>query len=163
MVEPMPIEIRHLTPADLPLMHELLQVFGDAFDDAHTYVGARPPDGYLRDLLAGRCFIALVAVKAGRVVGGLAAYELRKFERARSEIYIYDLAVAEAHRRAGVAMALIEALRTLAARRGASVIFVQADTGVDDAPAIALYSKLGTREEVLHFDIPVGGGTTSGA
>jgi aminoglycoside 3-N-acetyltransferase I len=33
------------------------------------------------------------------------------------------------------------------------VIFVQADYG--DDPAIALYSKLGTREEVLHFDIPV--------
>jgi len=33
------------------------------------------------------------------------------------------------------------------------VIFVQADLG--DAPAIALYSKLGRREEVLHFDIAV--------
>jgi aminoglycoside 3-N-acetyltransferase I len=30
---------------------------------------------------------------------------------------------------------------------------VQADLG--DAPAIALYSKLGTREDVLHFDIAV--------
>ena len=26
-----------------------------------------------------------------------------------------------------------------------------------DEPAIALYQKLGTREEVLHFDIPPGG------
>jgi len=33
------------------------------------------------------------------------------------------------------------------------VIFVQADLG--DAPAIALYTKLGAREDVLHFDIPV--------
>jgi hypothetical protein len=33
------------------------------------------------------------------------------------------------------------------------VIFVQADRG-DDA-AIALYSKLGAREDVLHFDIAV--------
>jgi aminoglycoside 3-N-acetyltransferase I len=31
------------------------------------------------------------------------------------------------------------------------VIFVQADPG--DAPAVALYSKLGAREDVLHFDI----------
>jgi aminoglycoside 3-N-acetyltransferase I len=30
-------------------------------------------------------------------------------------------------------------------------MFVQADRG--DAPAIALYESLGTREEVLHFDI----------
>jgi aminoglycoside 3-N-acetyltransferase I len=35
--------------------------------------------------------------------------------------------------------------------RGAWVIYVQADYG--DDPAIALYSKLGTREDVMHFDI----------
>jgi aminoglycoside 3-N-acetyltransferase I len=35
------------------------------------------------------------------------------------------------------------------------VIFVQADMGIEDQPAIALYSKLGKREEVLHFDIAV--------
>jgi aminoglycoside 3-N-acetyltransferase I len=35
------------------------------------------------------------------------------------------------------------------------VVYVQADRG--DAPAIALYQKLGVREEVLHFDIPVDG------
>jgi aminoglycoside 3-N-acetyltransferase I len=40
----------------------------------------------------------------------------------------------------------------LAAQRGAWMIFVQADHG--DDPAIRLYEGLGTREEVLHFDIP---------
>jgi aminoglycoside 3-N-acetyltransferase I len=34
------------------------------------------------------------------------------------------------------------------------VIFVQADYG--DDPAIALYTKLGSREDVIHFDIPPG-------
>jgi len=34
---------------------------------------------------------------------------------------------------------------------------VQADTGIEDEPAIALYSKLGRREDVLHFDIAVDG------
>jgi aminoglycoside 3-N-acetyltransferase I len=34
------------------------------------------------------------------------------------------------------------------------VIFVQADKG--DAPAVALYTKLGIREDVLHFDIATG-------
>jgi len=76
---------------------------------------------------------------------------LRKFERERSEIYIYDLAVAAAHRRQGVATALIDALKPIAVARGAYVIFVQADHG--DAPAIALYTGMGTREDVLHFDI----------
>ena len=79
---------------------------------------------------------------------------LDKFEQERSEIYIYDLAVAATHRRTGIATALIEALTTIAAERGAYVIFVQADPV--DAPAVALYSKLGKGEDVLHFDIAVG-------
>ena len=73
----------------------------------------------------------------------------------RSEIYIYDLAVAETHRREGIATALIQELKKIAAARAAYVIFVQADLG--DAPAIALYTKLGAREKVLHFDISVAG------
>jgi ribosomal protein S18 acetylase RimI-like enzyme len=85
----------------------------------------------------------------------MTTYELRKFEQQRSEIYIYDLAVAVAHRREGIATALIQELKKIAATRGAYVIFVQADTDAVDEPAIALYTKLGTREDVLHFDIAV--------
>jgi aminoglycoside 3-N-acetyltransferase I len=79
-----------------------------------------------------------------------------QFEQPRSEIYIYDLAVAAAHRRQGIATALIQELKRIAAARGAYVIFVQADLG--DEPAIALYTKLGVREDVLHFDIAVEAG-----
>jgi aminoglycoside 3-N-acetyltransferase I len=42
-------------------------------------------------------------MRDGAVVGALAAYVLPKFERERAEVYIYDLAVAEAFRRMGVA------------------------------------------------------------
>jgi aminoglycoside 3-N-acetyltransferase I len=148
-----PIAVRQLAAADVALMRDLLRLFGEAFAEPETYMAAQPGDGYLKGLLGGGNFIALAALADGAVVGGLAAYELKKFERARSEIYIYDLAVAESHRRRGVATAMIERLRTIAAGRGAYVIFVQADHG--DDPAIALYSKLGAREEVLHFDIAV--------
>jgi len=144
-------EIRCLASADTALMEKLLDVFGAAFDDLQSYASARPGADYLARLLGRDSFIALVALKDSAVVGGLAAYELHKFEQARSEIYIYDLAVLEQHRREGIATALIEALRRIAAERGAWVIYVQADPG--DDPAIALYSKLGVREDVLHFDI----------
>lgn len=143
-----------LTPADVAPLRALNAVFGEAFGDSETYGAALPTDGYLTALLAKEHVIALVALAAGDVVGGLVAYELDKFERARREIYIYDLAVAEAHRRRGIAAALIERLRHIAAARRAEVIFVQADYG-DDA-AIALYEKVGTHEHVLHFDIAVG-------
>ena len=121
---------------------------------ASTYTGARPSTDYLQRLLGSKHFIALAALKEDTLVGGLTAYELQKPEQERSEIYIYDLAVATAPRREGIATALIEELKTIAATRGAYVIFVQADCG--DAPAIALYSKLGARAQVLHFDIKIG-------
>ncbi len=148
-----PHEIRKLGPLDLALMHGMLTMFGEAFDDVETYGKARPRPAYLERLLASDDFIALAAVARDEVVGGLAAYELRKFEQERSEIYIYDLAVAAAYRRRGIATALIAKLTEHAAARGAYVVYVQAD--YVDPPAIALYSKLGQREEVLHFDIPV--------
>ena len=153
----MSLVIHHLAPDDVPLMEALSVTFGEAFDDVDAYTGNRPSADYLRRLLGGDSFIALAALKNGIVVGGIAAYELRKFEQERSEIYIYDLAVSAAHRREGIATTLIEELKKVAARRGAYVIFVQADTGVEDGPAIALYTKLGVREDVLHFDIAVEG------
>ena len=152
----MSLEIRHLTANDVILMQALLTTFGEVFDDMSTYTENRPSTSYLHQLLDGDSFIALAALKNGDVVGALTAYELKKFEQERSEIYIYDLAVASAHRREGIATALIEKLKKIAAERRAYVIFVQADTGIEDEPAIALYTKLGrTCENVLHFDIPV--------
>ena len=147
-----PVDIKQFMATDVELMRQLLDVFGDAFEDIPAYCANQPTDEYLHKLLSCDYFIAAAALKAGQVVGGLTAYELQKFEQARSEIYIYDLAVLEVHRRQGMATACIEKLKGIAAERGAYVIFVQADCG--DDPAINLYSKLGKREDVLHFDIP---------
>lgn len=134
-------------------MRELNQVFGEAFHDADAYQSKLPSDEYLGKLLAQTSFVALVALEDQKVVGGLAAYVLEKFEQERSEIYIYDLAVVEAHRRKGVATGLINKLKGIAKEVGAYVIYVQADTG--DDPAIKLYESLGTREDVHHFDITI--------
>lgn len=150
------LEIRQLAADDISQMEALLATFGAAFNDAENYTLHRPSADYLRRLLGGDSFIALAALKNGEVVGGIAAYELKKFEQERSEIYIYDLAVLQAHRREGIATALIETLKKIALARGVYAIFVQADTSIEDEPAIALYSKMGTRLEVLHFDIAVG-------
>jgi aminoglycoside 3-N-acetyltransferase I len=134
-------------------MRDLNAMFGRAFDDPETYGDEPPSDAWLEELLAKDNNVVLAAFVAERLVGGLVAYELDKFERERREIYIYDLAVAEEHRRQGIATALIDELRAIAARRRAWVVYVQADYG--DEPAIALYEKLGAREEVMHFDIMV--------
>jgi ribosomal protein S18 acetylase RimI-like enzyme len=134
-------------------MRGMLAMFGAAFDQRETYEGAQPDDAYLARLLGKDHFIAVAALDGDDVVGGLAAYVLDKFEQDRREIYIYDLAVAEAYRRRGIATALIKNLREIAAELKAYVIFVQAD--LEDAPAIALYNSLGTMERAHHFDIDV--------
>jgi aminoglycoside 3-N-acetyltransferase I len=148
--------VQALAAQDIGLMRAMLTMFGEAFGEPATYAQAQPDDHYLRELLGSESFVAVAAVAEAKVVGGLAAYTLRKFEQARTEIYIYDLAVEAACRRQGVATAMIEELKRLARAKGAYVIYVQADHG-DDA-AIALYTKLGVREDVLHFDIWPGEG-----
>jgi aminoglycoside 3-N-acetyltransferase I len=145
--------IARLRQSDVPRMRDLNAMFGKAFGEPDTYGDQPPSDAWLEELLAKDHVIALAAFVGEANVGGLVAYELDKFERERREIYIYDLAVAEEHRRRGIATAFIEELRRIAATRRAWVVYVQADYG--DDPALALYEKLGSREEVMHFDILV--------
>ncbi len=142
--------IRQLTAADVTVVRALNVLFGKAFEDA-TADGEGVPSDHLRRVLARPHVIVLVAVVGEDVVGGVVAYELEKLERTQSELYIYDLAVAEPHRRRGIATALIERLRAVAMERGSSSVYVQADWG--DEPAKALYGKLGTRKRVLHFEL----------
>ncbi len=137
--------------ADLETLRHLNDVFAEAFEDPEHYQSKRPSAEYLSRMLDREDFIPLIAIVDGFVVGGLAAYVLQKFEQERSEIYIYDLAVLESHRRRGIATGLINKLREIAREIGAYVIYVQADP--PDEPAVKLYESLGIREDVLHFDI----------
>lgn len=149
---------RRLAIGDTGLLRALLAVFRIAFGDNADYAPeVAPDDAYIDSLLGDRTCIVLVAeTPEGAVAGGLVAYELRKFEQARSEIYVYDLAVAAPYRRRGVATGLLNHLRAIGKEAGAHVLFVQADTV--DAPAVALYTKLSSSVEpdVVHFDLPVG-------
>jgi aminoglycoside 3-N-acetyltransferase I len=143
--------VTRLGPGDIAAVREVNLLFATAFEDQASYASALPSDEYLNRLLEQTGTIVLTGRIDGVLAGALVAYVLHKFEQERSEIYIYDLAVAKEHRRCGVATALIERLQGIAAEVGAWAIYVQADHG--DDPAIALYTKHGTREDVLHFDI----------
>lgn len=76
----MNIQYKLLSFHDLNLMNDLLDCFGTAFEEEHVYSGSRPEAEYMKDLLKGDTFIALAAMHEGQLVGGLAAYELKKFE-----------------------------------------------------------------------------------
>lgn len=143
--------VQQLAQNDIARFRALNDLFGRVFEDAESYVGKPPSEAYAQKVLSKESVIPLVALSEERLIGGLVAYELDKLEQERSEIYIYDLAVDDEFRRQGVATALIQNLGEIASGRGAWVIYVQADYG--DEPAIALYTKLGVREDVMHFDI----------
>lgn len=153
MTDSLKYEIKRLGAEDLELMEEILDLFGEEFEEKETYGANRPGKDYMDGLLGRGSFIALAAVSNERVIGALCAYEFKKFEQERSEIYIYDLAVAKEFRRKGVATALINAVQPIAREMGAWVIFIQAEW--DDEAPVALYTKLGKKENIHHFDIPV--------
>jgi aminoglycoside 3-N-acetyltransferase I len=144
---------KQLTSSDVLSLKKLLNIFGEAFNEPDTYQRNIPSDAYLKHLLEKDDFIVIVAQTGNAAVGGLVAYVLDKFEQERKEIYIYDLAVLEKHRRLGIATGLILKLRQIGEEKGAYIIFVQADKG--DNPAIKLYESLGTCEEIFNFDIEV--------
>lgn len=143
--------IHRLGPQDGAQLEKALDLFAEAFDDIENYSTSRPSSKYRDTLLARDDFILLATLAGQAIVGALAAYELKKFEQERSEFYIYDLAVGEDWRRNGIATALINTLKDIAKTRQIDTIYVQADYG-DDA-ALALYKKLGSGQNVMHFDI----------
>lgn len=145
------VVVRRLGCADLAALRAVNCLFAEVFEDPESYEAAPPDGAYLTRLLGRDEFVAVVAEAEGTVLGALVAYELVKFEQARSEFYIYDIGVDEAARRQGIASRLIAHLTEIARSRGSEVVFVQAD--MDDPPAQALYAKLGEGRSVLHYEI----------
>lgn len=76
-------------------------MFSHAFDDAATNASHPPGDEQLCQLLANEFFVAIAALRDRAVIGGITGYVLPSVEQARKELYLRDLAVAEARRRTG--------------------------------------------------------------
>lgn len=142
-------EIRLLAPEQATLLHELLEVYAEAFGE--DGIPPRTDVAYLGRLLGSGQILALVALQAGRVVGGLSGYVLPRLARANDEFYLYDLAVAEHARRRGIARALIDALQAIAKDRNYATIYVQAHP--EDTPATALYTHYAEAQDVVHFEL----------
>lgn len=145
-----PLSIRLLTPGDAFLLQAIQLLLDEAFEES---ISAKPASDldHLESMLAKDSFLAIAAIHGDEVVGAIVAYEIPRLERNASEIYLYDLAVSSSFRRQGIATAMIRELQRIAAQRQVRTIFVQAH--LEDEPAIALYSKLGKRQDAAHFDI----------
>lgn len=139
--------IRKLGPDDVELAQQMLRLFHEAFEKED----AEPPaPKYLQSLLARQDFHAVVALRGQKVVGGLTAYELEMLTREARELFIYDVAVAQLHRRGGIGRALLEAARELCVERGLCAMYVAASA--DEEHAVRFYEAAGLeREDVAWF------------
>jgi len=134
------VVVRRLCPGDEPLAGQLFWLLAGIFDEARE----RLPADDLRRLLRRDDFWAVAAIGEGGLLGGLTAHTLPMTRTSGSEVFIYDVAVAEEHRRKGIGRALLACLRELAAEKGIGVVFVGAD--LEDSEALAFYRGLGGME-----------------
>ncbi len=142
--------LRQLGVRDADTVYDLLELFSDVFQEPGTYSARRPGREYLERLLAADDCLFVVAELEGQVVAGLTAYELKKFEQERRELFIYDLAVHAEHRRRGLATAMIEKVKSIAIERGAYLVFVQSEA--DDLPSSTAYAQFAVPLAALHFE-----------
>jgi len=130
------IEIRRLGPGD----DALVLAAGHLFDSAAK------PDAVARFLVDPNHHL-LLAIAGGKPIGFVSGVELTHPDKG-TEMFLYELAVDEGHRRLGVASELVAALRDLARKRGCYDMWVLTDD--DNAAALATYRKSGTDEESSH-------------
>jgi aminoglycoside 3-N-acetyltransferase I len=129
--------MRLLGPGDEDVVRELA-----------TYEGPGDPEA----LLADPRTLMLVALEGERPIGFVLAHELPRRHGDRSSLFVYEVDVAEGHRRRGIGTALLARLGELARERGIRTGFVL--TEPDNGPANALYRSAGgaTQTVTLQWD-----------
>ena len=105
------------------------------------------------DLIGSDCTIVMVAEAAdGRLVGYATAHPTYETGHAERGLYVGDLYVTPAHRRQGVARALLGALARHGHTMGARHLWLTAKQ--DNTAAHAFYRRLGSRgESVVAFAV----------
>ncbi|HET7465118.1 MAG TPA: GNAT family N-acetyltransferase, partial [Candidatus Dormibacteraeota bacterium] len=130
------IEIRRVGAGDDALVMAAGHLFDKAADPAAIERFLAAADHHLFLALAG-----------GKPVGFVSGVELTHPDKG-TEMFLYELAVDERHRRMGIASELIAALRDLARKRGCYDMWVLTDH--DNKAALGTYRKSGTDEESSH-------------
>ncbi len=104
----------------------------------------------LRDLIAAPATFCLVAEREGALIGYATAHPTYETAYAERGLYVGDIYVDPAHRREGVARALLAALAAAGRAQGARHRWLTAQEG--NHAAHALYRRLGGHgERVLAF------------
>src|SRR5712692_4494520 len=130
------MRILHLAPGD----EHVVLAGADLFD-------APPTEAWTAKFLSGEGHHLLVAIEADDPIGFVSGVEMTHPDKG-TEMFLYELAVDERHRRLGIATELVAALRALARKQGCYDMWVLTDH--DNDAALATYRKSGTDEETSH-------------
>jgi ribosomal protein S18 acetylase RimI-like enzyme len=131
----MTVEIRRLGPGD----EAAVRAAGALFDT--------PPDGEAtRRFLREPGHHLLVAFDTGGVAVGFVSGVETTHPDKGTEMFLYELGVAEPVRRRGIGAALVRALRALARERGCHGMWVGVDPG--NTAALRTYARAGAGEPV---------------
>lgn len=131
-------KIKKLLSSEIALAKELILMFG--FDEKSNKP-ALPPDEYIFGMLERKDFHVIVALENQQLIGGLTAYEMKMFKRETTEMFLYEIEVAEPRRQKGVGKALIEYLKQICLEKGIVEMFV--GTEKENLPARKLYQTTG--------------------
>jgi len=124
--------VRRLGPGDERLARDaVVAMAGECCDDAHLRAWLADPSRHL----------VVAADDAGAPIGWVYAYELPRLKTSRSGALLYEIDVAEPHRKKGVAREMIEKLLRVVRARGVDRMWVL--TNVSSEPAMRLYESLG--------------------
>ena len=128
-------QIRRLGPQEASLAEEVIQRFKGS---------SRSPDS-LKTFLGNSANYLLVVEVGGVVDGFLMAYRLERADREASQMFVYEVGVAEAWRDQGLATALVGDVIALARAEGMFEVFVVTSQG--NEPARRLYARTGGKVE----------------
>lgn len=144
----MDIQIERLTHRNIDDFSDLIKVYVEVFEwDNFSF----PSKTHLQKLLNNEGFLVFVAKAKEKVIGGLTAHVLDRYDTEKPSAYIYDIAVLTNQQRKGTGKLLITTLNDYCEKNGFSEVFVQAET--DDFQAVNFYKKTPISSELpaTHF------------
>jgi ribosomal protein S18 acetylase RimI-like enzyme len=131
------MRIHRATTGDAPLVHQAAALFDEA-----------PRDDAIARFLGSDDHHLLLALEGDSAVGFVSGVELTHPDKG-IEMFLYELAVAEAARRRGIGRALVEALAELARERGCRGMWVLTDE--DNVAAVTTYRRAGATKDERTF------------
>lgn len=144
---------RQVTAKEPEVFEQLIRLFSEVFEMDSTSVTDQK---HLTSLLNKEEFIVLVAVKSDQVIGGLTGFVLPQYYTQKSQVYLYDLAVAKTYQRNGIGKSLLNALQDICITKGYELCYVQADQTEEQAVNFYRKNQPSAELDVIHFTYQTG-------